>query len=436
MRILVVYHAGFTHIPTVFHYLDSIRRYSSHDVEFFNIDQAYEELPDFSAYGALFLNYCVISVGRIDPPEYFHILEAALQQYAGPKIASIQDEYDFTDRVKAFLQRIDATAVLTCVPPEAVSLVYWEPHFRGVRFETVLTAYVAEELIEDSPVCRPLADRRMPLGYRGRELPYRLGDLGWHKAEIGLRFKDACTARGIECDIAVDEASRHQGDAWLRFVRSCRVMLGTPSGANVFDFDGALHESIKARYRRNPKLTYEAVRAEVARKEVSFDMGQVSARVFECAVSGTAMALLRGNYSGVVDPEEHYVPIETDYSNIDEVLDRIQDLPAMQAMADRTYQHVIGTERNHYHGFVAQIDGLIAELSHPQQEPENVVDLRVTATPLGNDPYMVEKLMALRNELQLLIKRSGDMVKAAADKRLDVVRHPDGTYRVLRLPAA
>lgn len=438
MRILILYHAGFTHTPTIYHYLDSFRRYSSHRIEYFNVDQKYDEPLDFSQYDALFVNFCVVSVARVDPPDFFRQLLPALVNFNGPKIVSLQDEYDFVGAVKRFMRQARFDTVLTCIPAAFVRAIYFEPQFSETRFETVLTGYVAEELVEDSEDILPLAERPIPLGYRGRELPYRLGDLGWHKAEIGHRFNRACRDRGIRCDIASDEDSRFQGDGWIRFIRRCRVMLGAPSGSNVFDFDGSLHERMKRRYLRDNGLKYADVREEIEKHTVGFDMGQISARVFEAAASRTALAMLRGSYSGVLNPEEHYVPVETDYSNIDEVLDRIEDIPAMQAMADRAYDHVIGNPANHYAALVSRIDRVVYEATGPVQPYRRPGQCkpRVTGAPLGNDPYMVERLMELRSDLRAQIATMGDLVRAAADRKLDVVRHHDGTYRILKLARA
>ena len=434
MRILILYHAGYTYTPTIFHYLDAFRQHSLNDVEFFNIDQPGTAGLDFSGYDCLFVNFCVASVARIKPPPYFSRLLPALCRYRGVKVASIQDEYDFTDRLKGFFAEVGFDIILTNVPQEAVRTIYPEPWFDDAHFETVQTAYLAEDVVEAGRDALPLAERPIALGYRGRELPYRLGDLGWHKSEVGHRFKAACNARGLDCDIAVDEKSRFQGEDWLDFVRSCRVMLGTPSGANVFDFDGSLHEAMVRRYRSHPGLKYEDVRDEVSAHAVGFDMGQVSARIFEAVASSTALALIRGNYSGVLRPDEHYVPIEPDYSNVAEVLDRVQDVNAMQAMAARAYAHVVGNPGNYYAGgLVERVDRLIAAAANgATPAPMIGPGVPVTASPLGIDPYLVGKLAEARRELSAADARMAEVMKLAAEKRLDVVAHPDGTYRMLK----
>lgn len=399
MRLLVLYHAGFSYAEPIFHYLSAFHRHSRHEVEFFNVDQQYDAPPDFSGYDALLLNFCAVSVVRFDhPPPFVPPLIAGLQRYSGLKIAAVQDEYDFTNRVKAFLLAIGADVILTNVPQGGMRRVYGEPEFERVRFETVQTAYLADEVL--SAEVLPLADRPLPLGYRGRELPFRLGDLGWHKAEVGYRFMSACIWRNVGFDIAVDEGARFHGEAWLRFVRNCRVMLGTQSGSNVFDFDGSLDRLLLDLHPQGDfDLRYEDVRDAISAHEVGFDMGQVSARIFEAVGSRTALALVRGSYSGVIEPEAHYVPIEPDYSNIDQVLDRIQDVPAMQAMVDRAYEHVVGNPANHYAGMVARVDAIIDEMA--TLSPVRAARLPVTAAPLGNDPYLFQRIMKLRDALQI-----------------------------------
>jgi hypothetical protein len=436
MRLLVLYHAGFTYTPTIHHYLRSISRHSVCEVEYFNVDQKYDGKLDFSAYDALFINFCVVSINRVAPPAFMQPLVAGLRRYQGLKIIAVQDEYDFTNACKQFYLKIGVKGVLTNVPQASVKYIYSEPEFEDVEFRTVQTAYLSDELLAIDPAdIKPLADRSIPLGYRGRKLPYRLGDLGWHKTEIGMRFKQACAKAKIPCDIEVDEDKRFAGEEWLRFVRRCRVLLGTPSGANVFDFDGSLHRKMTERWNAKAGLSYLDVRREVSAFEVPFDMGQVSARIFEAAIQKTAMALMRGGYSGVLEPEEHYVPVNPDYSNINEVLTRIGDLPAMQAMADRAYQRVLENPCNHYSHMVAQIDGLIEELKVIPGK-EGLPSLKVTEQPMGADPYLFEKLCELRGELRAQVDKFMEFVDLSAQRRVQVFTHPDGTYRILKTPQA
>lgn len=434
MRVLILYHAGYTYTPTIQHYLSAFKRHSTHFAEYFNVDQEYEGELDFSGYDAVYINFCIASAGiaRVKPPKFMGPLIAALRDYDGLKVVSAQDEYDFTNNLKQFLIDIRTDVLLTCVPQAYVREIYPERELARVRFHTVQTAYLAEDLLEVNPAdILPLADRPIHLGYRGRNLPYRLGDLGWHKSEVGVQFKRACVEMGVVHDIEVAEDKRFVGDEWLRFVRRCRVMLGSPSGANVFDLDGALHDRMTALYSATPGLMYEDVRDEISAYETGRDLGQVSARIFEAVAQLTALALVRGDYSGVLEPEEHYVPIEPDYSNIYHVLSRIHDVPAMQAMADRAYQHVVYNSRNRYSDMVAGFDLLVRE-NRRESTGSRVRLPRVTNAPLGCDLYLMEKIVELRTEYRFLTDKFYELLALVSENRLEVIMHPDGTYRMLK----
>ena len=49
----------------------------------------------------------------------------------------------------------------------------------------------------------------------------------------------------------------------------------------------------------------------------------------------TAQILVEGRYSGVLEPERHYLPVRRDFSNLDEVLERARDRDATRAAGRR-----------------------------------------------------------------------------------------------------
>jgi hypothetical protein len=226
----------------------------------------------------------------------------------------------------------------------------------------VLTGYVPDYLAGQSR-SRLLGERPITLGYRGRDLSARYGRLAFDKYEIGRRMREICLERGISHDIAMDEESRIYGPAWFDFIASCRAMLGSESGANVFDFDGSLErkycEATAANGGRRP--SYDEFLPLVAEREREIDMGQVSPRVFECAAQMTPIVLFEGRYSNVVVPHEHYIPLRKDFSNVDEVLARLADTEALEAMATRAYRDLVESGRFGYRAFVRRVDDIVAE---------------------------------------------------------------------------
>jgi hypothetical protein len=90
-------------------------------------------------------------------------------------------------------------------------------------------------------------------------------------------------------------------------------------------------------------------------------MNQVSPRVFEAVAARTALILFEGKYSGVVRPDEHYIPLKKDFSNVEEVLNKVQDEAYLERMIERAHQHVIGSGLYSYQHFVEGVDQVLSE---------------------------------------------------------------------------
>ncbi|MGH8636935.1 MAG: hypothetical protein ACREUZ_07365 [Burkholderiales bacterium] len=357
LRALVAYDSGSAHVATTRDYLKAIKQYSGFDVRYVHATCGAIMDFDVNEFDVVFHNYC----GRLCIADYVsHSYRNALKRFRGLKILSVQDEYDHTDLLKAAIKDLGFQIVLTCVPQESLSYVYPSHEFPGVTFETVLTGYVPEHLAETPRPLIPLADRPIVVGYRGRDIGARYGRLAFEKFEIGRRMKEICLSRGVPHDIAFDEESRIYGDGWFDFIGSCRAMLGTESGSNVFDFDRSIRVKFDALSEEHGgRVGYDQFLPVVAQRDSEIEMGQVSPRAFECAVMRTPMVLFRARYSDILEPDEHYIPLKKDFSNIDEVLRRLNDLDALERLAERSYAHLVGSGLFGYKAFWARLADLI-----------------------------------------------------------------------------
>jgi hypothetical protein len=363
---LVAYSMASTFVQTTLDYLLALKKFSGYEVDYLHVTHDAEAVVDMDSYDVVFQNYC----SRLCFEGYVsESYRNKLRQFKGVKVIAVQDEYDRTDTLKAAIRDLGFDIVLTCVPQDSLEFVYPKAELPGVHFETVLTGYVPEGFLANGTTLKPLADRSILIGYRGRDIGGRYGRLGFDKVEIGRRMKEICDERGIATDIAMDEDSRIYGTAWLDFIGNCRAMLGSESGSNIFDFDGKIEERFqtlaKLKLGRNP--TYAEFLPYVADREEQISMGQISPRVFECALMRTPMVLFRGRYSDAIVPDEHYIALEKDFSNVDEVLQRLADLSSLEAMAQRAYDHLVGSEKFSYRAFC----GLLCDLIEDRLQQKN-----------------------------------------------------------------
>ncbi|HET6891211.1 MAG TPA: hypothetical protein VFH31_08935, partial [Pyrinomonadaceae bacterium] len=356
-RVLVCYDGFSTHVATTAEYLECLPKYSQHHIDFFHVGQGSEPSFDLNLYDAVFLTYgCRLCF----PGHVSQRFLKALNRYRGVKIFGLQDEYDRTEITRRYIEELELDVVLTCVPSNSLDYVYPRARFPKTTFVTVLTGYVPERLPSVSAVL-PLAKRPILIGYRGRDIGLRYGELAYWKVEIGRRMRLECESRKIPCDIEWTEDKRIYSEKWYKFVASCRTMLGSESGSNVFDFDGSIERLFLRLQRENPMLSYQEFRPHIEEREARINMGQISPRVFEAAALYTPQILLEGSYSDAIKPGVHYIELKKDFSNIESVLQQIRNVDYLEGIADRAYQDLVASETYSYKRFVAMVDDLIVE---------------------------------------------------------------------------
>jgi hypothetical protein len=366
-RLLVAYGNSSNYVNTTAEYLNSLQA-SGLDVRYVHVTHNATLDFDINDFDVLFQSYCArMPFVNFEPADCFVSpdYQAKLKEFRGLKLLAVQDEYDRTDNLRKAIAAFRFDAVFTAVPEEGQEFVYPKAMFPQTEFIRVLTGYVPEGLEKHSRKTVPLAERPIAVGYRGRELPAYYGRLAFEKGEIGRRMKTECEARGIPHDIDVTEQSRFYGEAWYEFLGRCRTTLGSESGSNVFDFDSSIGE----RYRRIAKERgvvpkYEEFRTYTDGIENQISMGQISPRIFEASAMRTPLILHTGSYSGIVRPDEHYIELKNDFSNLDAVFGRLEDLEGLERMAHRAYEDLVrsGTFSYLQFGkFIGETAGRLAE---------------------------------------------------------------------------
>ncbi|TVO72436.1 hypothetical protein [Sedimenticola selenatireducens] len=355
MRILILYDKYSTFTNTVFDHLDSFSEYSSAEVFYY---QPGDDLSTVSLeyFDAVVIHYSLrIPLGQLTA-ELYH----KLNLYAGLKVLFVQDEYDYTDTVRKAIHDLEIGLVFTCVPEKYIDTVYPSKEFTSTCFVNNLTGYIPASLANEKRYSA-IRDRPIFVGYRGRSLPFWYGDLGQEKFLIAQFMKGECRRRAIASDIEWEDKNRIYGGKWVDFLSSCKATLGTESGSNVFDDSGKIREKVNEILRRNSKANYAYVRKLVfgGENEVLI-MNQISPRFFESIALKTGLILYEGEYSGILEPYKHFIPLRKDHENIDEVFQLLIDDTYMQAMVDRAYEDIIESDKYSYSSFIKMVDSYIS----------------------------------------------------------------------------
>ena len=192
LRVLILYDRLSIHIGTVRDHLDCFAKFSEHEVYFSPATGPTPLAFSLDSFDVVIIHYTVRLAYR------WHISPAyalALRNFRGLKAVFIQDEYDNTWQACHWINGLGVGLVFTCVPTQHAAEIYSLTNPARVQFAPTLTNYVPMGL-QSLPPPPPVRERRIVIGYRGRELPFRYGLLAREKLVIGQRMRDLCRARG------------------------------------------------------------------------------------------------------------------------------------------------------------------------------------------------------------------------------------------------
>lgn len=361
MRILLLCHYDTYNASMVTDHIDAFSKYSVHDVFVHstllrNGGHLEEELA-LEWFDIIVVHYSIF----IGVDAYLsRRSKQRLQRAKAIKVVFLQDEYRFVQDSVDGIRDVGADVVFTCVPDEAISTVYGGLSLKNVQFVNTLTGYIPQLLTQLAPI--ELKKRKYHVSYRGRVYPDWHGSMGREKYQIAEKFIKAARGKRIKINISTRERDRVYGGAWIDLIRNSRAVLGVESGASVFDFTGEI--SAKTETMRSllgqDGISYEKLRNNYfADVENAIDLSQVSPRVFEAISLRTLCVLYEGRYSGVIQPDVHYLALKKDFSNIDHVIARLNDNFYVSEIIANAYYDVALNKSLSYRNFIKNFDEIM-----------------------------------------------------------------------------
>jgi len=403
LRLLVAYSAQTMAAQTIIEYVTMLKNMGGFDVSFVHV--THDAIMDFDLndFDVIFHNYCArLCFEGYVSSDYLE----KLKKFSGLKVISVQDDGDRTSTLHRAIRECGFHVLITAVPEDTLNYGYPAEQLPNVEIFKAYTGYVPENFSEIQKYILPLKDRPILLGYRGRDIGARYGKLGFYKFEIGRRMQEICEARGLKHDISMREEDRIYGMDWYAFTGRCRAVLGTESGSNVWDFDGSIERRLQ---ELNSKLgrpaTYEEFLPFIEDVEKHSNIGEISPRHFEAAVLKTPMVLFRGRYSDILEPWIHYIPLEKDFSNVDDVFHALEDFDLLEKITARTYQDLVTSGQYTYKAFGEKLAAMIRrkhdQLASSQSPASTRLDVirdhgndksrheRPTSTPQHQDTFLL-----------------------------------------------
>lgn len=243
------------------------------------------------------------------------------------KIVFPQDDYWQCEVRDQFYVDWAIDEVYPVCPPSSWSELIPRCLESGARVAQGYTTYVTPYMRSLSVCSRPWAERDFDVVYRASRTPTAPNRLGMVKSVIGDRFLEALGPKAeLKLDIGGGLGSMIVGAAWHDFVGNSRAILGSNSGSSIRLKNATVARSIIEYQLRHPGAEIDQVEREAVPQE---DRGKsytaISPRNVEAAMLNTLQILVPGAYSGILQPHEHYIPLDEDCGNVRQVVEALQD---------------------------------------------------------------------------------------------------------------
>ena len=344
---------------TISEHLNSFDKYLDGEVTYVN---AFYGIPHFLSlfkFDVIIFHYTFLSQKWNGGYKFRKLLNKCeiLKEISGYKIAMPQDEYVHSDLICDFVKEFKIDSLYTCFYEKDYEKVYPVSKTGNLHLETNLTGYVDSDALKKvASFYKPHKNREVDIGYRARKLPFWLGAHGTIKWRLTEIFTDACSKRNLNIDLSNDERKVFLGDSWYEFLSNSRVVLGCEGGASLLDVDGSIRARVDKFVKMNPGASFLEVEKNCfPGLDGNISLFAISPRHFEAAMTKTTQVLVEGSYHGIFKANVHYIELKKDFSNIEEVLDKVEDVAYCEKIAENAYREIVLSEKFSYLSFIQSL---------------------------------------------------------------------------------
>jgi hypothetical protein len=280
------------------------------------------------------------------------------------KIALPQDEYDHSEILDEWLAELGVSVIFTNFD-EAKRRTLYPIMSERASFRRAFTGYIDEQTATRlQGRLRSTGDRRWDIVYRATHLPYWFGSHGQLKHRIADIVSTRARAHDLTCDISTRGEDTIVGEQWFDFLASGRVVIGCESGSSVLDRRGEIQARIRRILRDEPDTSFDAVSHQLPPGWNDYQFFAISPRHFEAVITRTCQVLVEGHYDGILEPDRHYIPLRRDFSNLDEVLEKVRDRRLVEEVATRAYREIHLAGRYTYRTLAGELEAVLDELRY------------------------------------------------------------------------
>jgi spore maturation protein CgeB len=266
------------------------------------------------------------------------ILKSNFLKYVKAKVLLfVGNEFKLMPQKVNFINKNKIAFIISQLPQDTAEWLYKHTNSKIISLPHALNNKVFNHTTD-------LADREIDIGNRSYEYPQYLGDI---ERQSTLEFLDTINSK-FNLDISTDPNKRFNRIQWAEFLNSCKFTIATEAGSSYLERDDKTRKLVNKFLDGNPKVHFDEVYNKFFKnyKGDSISGKCISSRHFDAIGTKTCQILLEGRYNDILKPNEHYIELKKDFSNVDEVVEKMINDKLREEIVERAYKFAVN---NHTH---------------------------------------------------------------------------------------
>jgi hypothetical protein len=261
------------------------------------------------------------------------VLKNALRFRKGRLIYFPRNEFKNFRRKRAFIKLAKVDLVASQLPLESAEYLY------GDLAKVISLPHALNPKVFQPSVT--FEKRRITIGGRSDVYPSFLLDESRNAIDHFLR-KVGKLRPGIIVDYSTRLQDRFDRKGWSAFLGQCQFTISSEAGGIYVDKTDRLQHSIERYLKGHPVVPVEEVREQFREQLRVLPSGKcISSRHFEAIGTQTCQILAEGHYSGIIQPNVHYIELKKDHSNIEEVLRSMENRRRVREITEAVFRLVV-----------------------------------------------------------------------------------------------
>ena len=200
-------------------------------------------------------------------------------------------------------------------------------------------------------------EKRLPIiGYRTGPDPLYFGNQ--ERIRLFNFLKDySLINKNFNFDISIDVKDRFNYLDWADFISRCKCMFASNTGMDYFYLNDDLRNLINNSKIKNFDLVYNQFFKNL-KKGTKFRC--LTGKTIEPAACKTPLILVEGDYD-LFQKDTHFINLKKDYSNIEECMEKLNDLQFIDFITENSYKLV--KENYLYHHLINKLYNIISKIN-------------------------------------------------------------------------